>query len=85
MERQRLLEKEEFDKLVKKLYALADKMGQRITITVRRKSAFVSKTGTTADRSAESRSKAGKPAEAESPARRAALAGESRRREPGDD
>jgi hypothetical protein len=31
---------EEFEKLRKRLYALADKMGQRITIIVRRKNPF---------------------------------------------
>jgi hypothetical protein len=30
-----MTDQEEFAKLVKKLYALADKMGQRLTITVR--------------------------------------------------
>lgn len=49
-------DQEEFDKLVKKIYALADKMGQRITITMRRKPAVAPKPG----------AMAGSPAEAES-------------------
>jgi hypothetical protein len=40
-----MTDQEEFERLRKRLYALADKMGQRLTIIVRRKSVSVPKPG----------------------------------------
>lgn len=62
---------EEFQRRVKELYALADKMGLLLTVTVRRqKSAMAGKPSGTA----------GTPAEADSPRRRETQS----RREPGE-
>jgi hypothetical protein len=67
---------EECQRRVRELYQLADKMGLRLTVTVKKKPAVAPNSGAMAGlpASAQSATKAGKPAEADSP----------RRREPGE-
>jgi hypothetical protein len=60
-----MTDQEEFDKVRRRLYAIADRMGMRLTIIVRRQPSSAPKPG----------AMAGKPA----------VAGPSRRREPGDE
>ena len=66
-----MTDQEEFEKARRRLYALADRMGMKLTIIVRRKPPSLLNTGASAAKAATaSRNQAGSPAVAASPQRR---------------